>query len=242
MKIRSLLPSIALPLTLTLAATPALADPRLITVSGDADIRVPPDEVSIMLGVEVGDKDIANATRRNAEQVRQVVAMAKEFRIDAKDIGTDQISIDKSFEYVGGKNIFKEFSAKRTVSLRLKDLSRFEDLLMAVMKSGATSVSSVQFCTSQLRRHRDAARAQALKAASEKANDMAKSLGQKVGRPFTITENSDSWSVWSASARGALYGNSQNVAQSSGGASAGDTPGVGLITVNARVTVAFELE
>lgn len=233
----------ALAVSVTLSANQAAADARLITVSGDADIRVPPDEVNITLGVETGDKEIVTAAKKNAEQVKQVVAMAKEFRIEAKDIGTDQLTLDKQTEYVNGKNIFKEYVARRTVSLRLKDLSRFEDLLIAAMRGGATSISGVQFCTSQLRRFRDQARAQALKAASEKANDMAKTLSQRVGKPHTITENYDGWSAWSRSSAG-NYGNVQNVVQSvgGGGASAGDTPAVGLITVNARVTVAFELE
>jgi uncharacterized protein YggE len=235
-------------LLITLAGLPAglsdawaNVDSRLITVTGDADVRVPPDEVSITLGVETSDKDIATAARKNAEQVKQVLAMAREFKIDNKDIGTDQITIDKQFEYVNGKNIFKDYTAKRTVSLRLKELGRFEDLLIAAMKGGATSISGVQFCTSQLRKHRDQARAQALKAASEKAADMAKVLGQRVGKPRSITENFDSWSMWSSPARGAMYGNAQVVAQAAPGSS-GDTPGVGLITVNAKVTVAFELE
>lgn len=226
-------------LTVTFWSLQASADPRLITVTGDADVRVPPDEVSITLGAEADDQDIAVAARKNAEQVRQVVAMAKEFNIDSKDIGTDQLSIDKQTEYVNGKNVFKGYAARRTISLRLKDLSRFEELLIAAMKKGATSIQGIQFCTSKLRMYRDQARAQAIKAASEKAADMSRLLLQRVGKPHSITENADGWSVWTG-ARGALYGNAQSVAQAPG--SAGDSPGVGLITVNAKVTVAFELE
>jgi uncharacterized protein YggE len=216
------------------------ASPRLITVTGDADVRVAPDEVNITLGVETSDKDLPTAARKNAEQVRLVLAMAKEFKIDAKDIGSDQISIEKQMEYVNNKNQFKEYLARRTVSLRLKDISRFEDLLLAAMKGGATSLHGVQFCTSQLRKYRDQARANAIRAASEKAADMAKLLAQKVGKPNSITENFDGWSIYSGS-RGAMYGNSQVTSQApaSGGS---DSPGVGLITVNAKVTVAFELE
>lgn len=227
--------------TLTGVCATASADPRLITVTGDADVRVPPDEVNITLGVEAEDQDIATAARKNAEQVRHVVAMATSFRIEAKDIGTDQISIDKQTEYVNGKNQFKGYVARRTVSLRLKDLGRFEELLIAAMKGGATSLQSVQFCTSQLRKFRDQARAQAIRAASEKATDMAGKLSQRIGKPHSITETADGWSIFSG-ARGGLYGNAQNVVQSPSGGGGSDSPAVGLITVNAKVTVAFELE
>lgn len=227
---------------LTFLSGRAEAEARLITVTGDADVRVAPDEVSITFGVESGDKDIAAAARHNAEQVQRVVALAKEFKVDAKDIGTDQITLEKQMEYVNGKNQFKEFVARRTISIRLKNLARFEELLIAEMRSGATSIQGAAFCTSELRKHRDAARAQAIKAAAEKAVDMARGLGQRVGKPHTITENYDSWSFWNSNSRGALYGNSQNIAQVASGGSADSPGGVGLITVNAKVTVAFELE
>ena len=228
-------------LHLTCLAGRANAEARLITVTGDADIRVAPDEVNITFGVETGDKDIAAAARHNAEQVQRVVALAKDFKVDAKDIGTDQITLEKQMESVNGKNQFKEFVARRTISIRLKNLARFEELLISEMRSGATSIQGAAFCTSELRKHRDAARAQAIKAAAEKAVDMARGLGQRVGKPHSITENYDSWSAWSSHSRGALYGNSQNIAQAVGGAA--ESPGgVGLITVNAKVTVAFELE
>ena len=152
------------------------------------------------------------------------------------------MTLEKQSEYINGKNQFKEFLARRTISIRLKNLARFEELLIAEMKGGATSISGVQFCTSELRKHRDLARAQAIKAAAEKATDLARGLGQRLGKPHSITENADGWSAWSGSARGGLYGNSQNIAQSTGGGGSDSPGGVGLITVNAKVSVAFELE
>ena len=39
------------------------ADPGLITVTGDADVRVAPDEVILTLGVETWDKNLSAAKR-----------------------------------------------------------------------------------------------------------------------------------------------------------------------------------
>lgn len=46
----------------------------------EAEIRVAPDEVTMTLGVETNDPDLAVAARKNSEQLRQVLAMAKEFK------------------------------------------------------------------------------------------------------------------------------------------------------------------
>ena len=60
---------VVLVLVLVLAAwteaPDATAGPRLITVSGDAEVRVVPDEVILTLGVETWNKNMDRAKREN---------------------------------------------------------------------------------------------------------------------------------------------------------------------------------
>ena len=53
--------------------------------------------------------------------------------------------------------------------ITLGDVSRFEDLLSDTLLAGANHVHNVEFRTTELRQHRDAARALAIQAAREKA-------------------------------------------------------------------------
>jgi uncharacterized protein YggE len=113
----------------------------------------------------------------------------------------------------------------------VQNVSKFDDLLNSVLETGANYVYGVQFRTTKLREYRDQARALALRAAKEKAKNMAKELGQKVGRPYTIVEEQYE------------KGMAPNVIQGTGGSSgeADKSIALGQISVNARVRVSFEL-
>jgi len=166
---------------LTASSTPAT--PRLITVTGEADVRVVPDEVILTVGVETWDKDLTIAKSQNDDRVKRVLALAKEYAIESKYVQTDQISIEPRYRDGYTQADFIGYFVRKTIVFTLKDISRFEALLSSTLEAGATHVHGIQFRTTELRKHRDQARALALKAAQEKANAMAKELGQKAGKP-----------------------------------------------------------
>ncbi len=66
------------------------ADPRLITVTGDAEVRVAPDEVVLTLGVETWDKDLAAAKNQNDERTQRILKLAPQFGIDSKSLSVNR--------------------------------------------------------------------------------------------------------------------------------------------------------
>ena len=221
-------------------------DNRLITVTGDAEVRVAPDEVVLTFGVETWDKDLNHAKSQNDERVKNVLALTKEFNIEQKHVQTDHISIEPRYERQYQHREFIGYFVRKTIVFILRDTSKFEDLLSSALVAGANYVHGVQFRTTELRKYRDQARALAIKAAQEKANDLARELGQKVGKPHTIMENRSNWQSWYNTWWGSRWGRggmSQNVIQNAGSPSETESSiALGQINVNARVTVSFELE
>ena len=67
--------------------------PSNISVTGDAEVRVMPDEVVMSLGVETFDRVLATAKRLNDDRIKQTVAAARSFGIPSESIQTDYISI-----------------------------------------------------------------------------------------------------------------------------------------------------
>lgn len=221
-------------------------EPRTVTVTGDAEVRVVPDEVILTLGVENWSKDLDAAKRRNDEIVQGVLAVARRYDIDAKHVQTDHVSIEPRYEDSYEQKEFIGYFVRKTVVVTLRDISKFEDLLSSVLEAEANYVHGVQFRTTELRKHRDEARALAIKAAREKAVALAGELGQEVGQPLTIREEQAGWWSWYNAWWGSRWGGmvSQNVVQNAGpGAYEGDgSLAPGQISVNARVTVEFELQ
>src|SRR6266550_3638034 len=171
-------------------------EPPLITVNGQAEVRVPPDEVVFTLGVETIDKDISAARTRTDDRVKEVLAIAKRNGIKTEDVQTSYISIQPKYntddlEYEQRRALKREFlgyQVSKTIAVILRDITRFDSLLSDVLKAGVTRLSNVEFRDSQLRGHRDQARAMAMKAAQEKANLLAREIGQSVGPAYSISE------------------------------------------------------
>jgi uncharacterized protein len=217
---------------------------RTINVTGDAEVKVAPDEVILILGVETLDKDIRTAKRQNDESIKKLLALTRDFGIDPKYVQTDQINVDPRYRngyYVDSD--FIGYAVRKYVVVTLKDISRFEDFYTAILNAGANHVYGIQFRTTELRKYRDQARALAIQAAREKAGAMSRELGQTIGQPQSIQENYSNWSAW-YDMRWGGGAMTQNVVQNVSSASMNEqgTFAPGQISVTARVTVAFELK
>ena len=219
---------------------------RYITVSGDAEVRVVPDEVILTLGIETEDPDLHVAKAENDRRVARLLALAKDHGIEAVHVQTDHISIEPRYEDAYEKRGFVGYFVRKTVVITLREIDGFEALLTDVLESGATHVHGIQFQTTALREHKDRARTLAIEAAGEKASAMAGALDQQIGQPTSIHENQTGW--WSPYAGwwGARWGGSmaQNVIQNAPGDGqlVDGALAPGQIAVYARVTVTFALD
>lgn len=216
-------------------------EPPLITVTGQAEVRVPPDEVLFTLQIQNVDKDMLVANRKTDDSVKQILAITRRYDIKPEDVQTSHISVlpkyntdDMDFE--ARRNVKREmigYEVSKTVAVRLRDISRFEPLLADVLKAGITRLSNLEFRDSQLRKHRDQARVQAIRAAKEKAELLAREIGQSIGPAYSITESSGDYSPR------ATQNVSTNIAGDSFAGESAIAPG--SISVSAQVTVRFRL-
>jgi uncharacterized protein YggE len=239
--------SIALVSLMVLVALPAAAQgpSRTITVNGQAEIKVAPDEVVITVGVETDHMDMVQARSENDRRVKAIVAAAAAQGLRAEDIRSEFLDIQPRYKDEYDRRTFLGYFARRSLSVTLKDTARFEALVSAVLTAGANHLHGVEFRTSELRRHRDEARVLALRAAREKAELMSGALSAGLGSVTSIQEGHSGWwspyaSWWGNRFAGAMY---QNVVQDRRSAgSAEDTLVPGQLSVAANVTVTFELE
>jgi uncharacterized protein YggE len=227
-------------------AQQAAQEPRLITVTGDAEVRVVPDEVVLTLGVETWDKNLDQAKRQNSEIVGRVLALASQYGIEPQHVQTDHVSIEPRYRdaYYEERDFIGYF-VRMTIVITLRDLSQFEGLLSDALSAGVNYVQGIEFRTTDLRSHRDEARSLAIQAAREKAVALAGELGQEVGEPLAIQEEQANWwsaygSWWGSHWGGAMV---QNVIQEAGAGTflGEDSLAPGQIAITARVAVSFEL-
>lgn len=221
-----------------------MSDPRTITVTGEALVRVVPDHVVVTLGVESVERDLAKARVANDERARRVLDAARAHGVVDADLATDQVSIEpRRDDYTQPKP--SAFAVQKTIVATLRDLGKFEGLIAACLDAGATHVHGVQFATGALRKHRDAARVAAVKAAREKAALLAKELGASVGPALRVAEGAgrwwSSWGFWGGR-RGAPMQQNVLSAATAEAPEMGETTSPGTVNVSANVEVTFELD
>jgi uncharacterized protein YggE len=213
-----------------------------ISSSGEATVYVTPDEAVISLGVEILHKDLDQAVAQNDEASNRLMKAIKQFGVESRDIQTDHVNV--SIRYDSNQHLTVEgYVARRSYSVTLKEIGKLEGLVQTALKSGANTLTGVEFRTTKLRKYRDQARSLAIKAAKEKAVALATDLECRVLAPRTIQEAGGSWAYCGGpNWRGNIV--SQNAVQFApeGGGADGDTMPLGQIAVYASISVTFDLD
>lgn len=212
--------------------------PPLVSVSGIGEVKVQPDEIVLNVGVDVRHKNLDEARKESDEKVKELLNYLKKAGIDAKDIQTTHMSVYPNYVGDYGQSIPENYMTQRSVSVVVRKVSRFDEILAGIYKTGANRVEGIEYRTSELQKYREQARKLAMQSAKEKATSLTKELGAKPGRVYNITESS-SEGYPRPMYRGAM---ANKMMESADMAAGGPTISVGQIMVRASVEVSFVIE
>lgn len=223
-----------------------------ITVVGTAEVETMPDEVVFTLDVTKRDKDLQIAKRMNDESVGKILELTRSFNVKPQNVKTDSISVNMKYRVVRdpkvkivnedgeeiGTRTFLGYEVSKNVTVRLTEISRFEEFFTDVLKTGLTQVRDVTFETSKFIESRVQAREMAMKAARDKAVAMTAAIDQTIGKAIMIQEG-----VPTSGNGFSINGSSNNsyTAPSSETQTISTTFAPGAIKVEAKVTIIFLL-
>jgi uncharacterized protein YggE len=209
--------------------------PRMISVTGTAEIKVPPDEVQLTLGIDSHDKDLVVAKASNDQRIKKLMALAHTAGVEAKNIQTSALTMGP--EYTDEKiPKLLGYRVSQTVAITLTDLSKYEDLMTGFLKVGVNRVDGIDFLVADPRKYREDARLKAVRAAREKANKMVAELGQSLGKPWELTEEAE------PERTAYLTANFQQRSSFSMPEQEASTIAGGEVTIRSTVRVSFQLE
>jgi uncharacterized protein YggE len=201
-----------------------------INVSGEGKVKVTPDQAVITIGVENTGADAATVKKKNDTAIDGILKYLKSSGIPAADYQTKRVYLNRNYDYDKKKY---NYVAQQTIVINLKDLSKYDTLMMGVVDAGANTINGVEFKTSKLAQYESEARTKAIQQARLKANDYAAALGQKAGKAIVVTDNTQTYyPVAMQSMR--MEAKSADMPR--------ETLAVGEIEVTANVTVSFALE
>ena|SRR5580700_2112081 len=177
----------------TLLAVPARAQtepPAMISVTGEAQVSVPPDLAHIDGGVTSEAKTAREASDANNAAMGKVLLALKGAGIDEKDYQTSRLSLQpqNSSSKPGGPSTIVGYRASNRVTIRLRDIAKLANVIDTLVGAGANEIGGINFTVSQASKLLDEAREQAIADARRKAEIYARAAGVTLGAPLSITE------------------------------------------------------
>ena len=158
-----------------------------ITVSGEGKIKIVPDQGIISLGVENAGKEAAEVKKSNDVIIDKILKFIKSNNIPSADFQTTNVSLNKNYDYEKKKY---NYVANQTVTVTLKDLSKYNEFMMGITETGVTNINGVEFKSSKMETYEADARKKAILNAKQKALDYVSVLNQKIGKALIISDNS----------------------------------------------------
>ena len=178
--------------TATWLAAPALAQtmpPPAISVTGEANVSVAPDQAQIDGGVTSDAKTAREATDANNAAMGKVLLALKGAGIEEKDYQTSRLSLQPQYaQNRAAPSPFVGYRASNRVTVRIRDVAKVANVIDVLVGAGATDIGGINFTVSQASKHLDEAREKAIADARRKAEIYAKAAGVTLGEPISISE------------------------------------------------------
>jgi len=179
----------------TWLAAPALAQtvpPPAISVTGEANVSVPPDQAQIDGGVTSDAKTAREASEANNAAMGKVLLALKAAGVDEKDYQTSRLSLQPQFaanykpsERAAG---IVSFRASNRVTVRIRDVTKVAGIIDVLVGAGANEIGGINFTVTQASKVLDEAREKAIADARRKAEIYARAAGVTLGEPIAISE------------------------------------------------------
>lgn len=221
---------------LLLAAMPALAAERTVTVSGSATVYLEADTAHLYLGVRIKRDSLTQAQSECAEKIAAVLAALEKAGVGLKDAATSDYSVYSGMDYVSEGVEKQYYQVNHILNITVRDISDLGGLIDVCIRAGANAVDNIAFTAQDL----DGAHDQALKNAVEdgrhKAEILSAAAGLRLGALISIN-NSEGQNYVSNSRSYKAYG--MEMAADEAAATVIQS---GSVSVSAAVTLVFALE
>ena len=210
----------------TSAAEPTGNHPPLISVTGKSERWSAPDQIEFTVHLASEDGDAGQAMARNQKLLDGLRGLLGKFRLEPGSFQVTDVSLARPYQN-GVKR--STFEASRDCAFTLADVQQKDEVLLLFAQGDLGEVRSARAVLKNPIPIREQARLEALKEAQRKAQAMAASLQQTVGKAYWIEELSPE--LWSNPAANLVTR-----------APAEDGPsGLGMIRVQASVRASFLL-
>ena len=168
-----------------------------IAVSGLGKVKAVPDTAIVTLGVIAQGKDAKEAQNMAVDKINKITAFVKSLGIAKEDITTTQASINPRYNYESGQSKIVGFDSNQNVTVKVRGVDKSADvvgkLMAGAVDNGANQVYGSQFTIDDPDALQQEARKAAIVKAKEKAEELAKAAGIKLGKVVSVQETANGY-------------------------------------------------
>lgn len=199
-------------------------------VTGEGKVSVSPDIAVVSIGLTSDGVTVKAAQDQINVVVKKVSDAVKTLGIKAEDIQTTNYNINPKYDFTSGSQRVNGYSASTTLTIKVKDLDKVNQIIDASTANGANQINGLSFDVEDRTKAENEAREKAVGDAKKKAENASKIAGFNLGKLINYQENIGEPPIMLQS-RGALSADAENVTQVE--------PGTTEITVS--VTLSYEV-
>ena len=221
------------------------AQEHCIAVVGKATVYVSPDQAMLSFSVVSQANDLTTAKQRHDTAMQKMNVLFSQYDIEQKDVTAENLTIHPRYSYNSDTPKFLYYEITQNISTVITNLDNYEPFLTDLVNNGIDRINDVRFSAKDIKKYKDEARRNAVKAAEEKVQllcEAAESGSHKpsLGKIIRISEVSP-YSDWNGNGYTAMAQN--RVAYAKTGADASETGGtpIGKILFDAQIEMVFEL-
>ena len=233
MRTKLFIPTILILATVVLSACSGTVQfgqtqPRMINVTGNAQVVLAPDIAYVSIGVHSEAKSATEAVASNNSQTQSVIDEIKGQGVDAKDIQTTNFSVYQQEKFAPtGESLGIFFMTDNTVYVTMRDITKIGDILDKSISAGANNIYGITFDVQDKAAALGTGRDEAMADAKAQAEELTKAAGATLGAVQSISYYSSSPSP--------IYYDSKAAGMGGGGASVPISSGQLTLTVSVSV-------
>lgn len=171
------------------AITQTITGTRLDLTSVGEVTRVP-DVAIITAGVVSRSATASGAIQDSADRMSRVLAALKRAGVADRDVQTSSVNLNPEYRYPENQAPqLTGYTASNSVTIRFRDIRNSGKILDALVGQGANQINGPNLTIDKPAAALDEARANAIAAGRARAELYARSLGMRVARVVSVSEN-----------------------------------------------------
>lgn len=158
-------------------------------VTGEGTVDAKPDIATVNTGIQSQGSTVKIVQDQINTAINKVAAAIKNLGVDQKDIKTSNYNINPTYDYTGSTQRITGYSASTNLTIKVRNLDSVNQVIDQATANGANQVGGINFDVDDKTKAENEARQKAVSDAKNKAENVAKIAGFRLGRLVNYSEN-----------------------------------------------------